>query len=154
MKTAAIVFGLMGGVAYLLAGIAVTAMGVPVGATWTTATLAASPWWIVMMIPIGVAGIIGGGWVRWNRNAGGILLWLASAGFIVVGMVSIRGVLAVIADSPLTVQGWQWIILLALASYFIGALLAMMLGGTLALVGGMRETQAKGSLSTAKAKSM
>ncbi len=154
MLAAAMVFALMGGVAYLLAGLVVTIVGVPVGDAWTTATLTSAPWWIVMMIPIGLAGIIGGGWVRWNRNAGGILLWLASAAFIVIGLVSIREVLALIADSPLSVQGWQWIILLALVSYFIGALLALMLGGTLSLVGGMRETQAKGSLRTAKAKSM
>ena len=134
MLTAAMFFGVMGGVMYVLAGVAVAVLGVPVGDSWSAVAWASPPGWLTILMIIGLAGIIGGGAGRWNPTGAGILLWVASVSSVAIGAASMHQALTVVADSPLSLSGWQWLVVAALAVYFIGALFALMLGGTLALL--------------------
>jgi len=150
--TAAVLFGLVGGVAFLLVGLVAVVLGVPVGDSLSSITWASPPWWLTMLILIGQAGIIGGAIARWRAAHAGVIMWLASATAIVIGLVSVNQVLALIADSPLTLSGWQWLVFVALVAYFVGALFALMLGGTLALLGHRKAVHADTASRTAKAK--
>ena len=118
----------------------------------SSVTWASPPWWLTMLLVIGVAGTIGGAAARWRASHAGILLWLASAAVIVIGLVSSNQALALIADSPLTLSGWQWLVLVALVAYMVAALFALMLGGTLALLGRSKNVHASTASRTAKAK--
>ncbi|MDY6917004.1 MAG: hypothetical protein SVP26_03525 [Chloroflexota bacterium] len=143
MLTAAMVIGVLGGVAYLMAGLVAAVLGVPAGDTWSSVALVGAPVWLVMLIPIGLMGIIGGALGRRRPTEAGILLWLASGALVVVGLVSVHDMLRLIGDSPLSLHGYESVIVFALVLYFVAGLFALMGGGTLALVGRTAKITAK-----------
>ena len=80
MLTAAMILGLIGGLAYFIGGGA--------EAILTHENGESIPWWVISLIPIGVIGAIGGAMVRWKPSYAGFLLLLAGVAAIAIGFVS------------------------------------------------------------------
>ena len=79
MLIAAMILGLVGGVIYFVGG---GAGSIVLGDSGS------APWWVIALIPIGAAGVMGGALVRVNSVMAGIILLLAAAAAISVGFAS------------------------------------------------------------------
>jgi len=88
MLIAAMVLGLIGGIAYFVGGGAgAVDPGIFIVSGATSAPTSA-PWWVIALIPIGAVAIIGAALVRVNSGLGGSILLLAGAAAISVGFAS------------------------------------------------------------------
>lgn len=78
MLVAAMILGLIGGTAYFVGG----------GAGSIALGNGDAPWWVIALIPIGAAGVMGGALVRVNPGFAGVVMLLAAAAAISVGFAS------------------------------------------------------------------
>lgn len=78
MLIAAMILGLVGGTAYFIGG----------GAGAIAVNNGDAPWWVISLIPIGAAAVMGGALVRVNPGVAGIILLLAAAAAISIGFAS------------------------------------------------------------------
>jgi len=78
MLIAAMILGIIGGTAYFIGG----------GAGSIALSSGDAPWWVIALIPIGAAGVMGGALVRVNPSFAGIVMLLAAAAAISVGFAS------------------------------------------------------------------
>jgi hypothetical protein len=78
MLIAAMILGLIGGTSYFVGG----------GAGSIALGNGDAAWWVIALIPVGAAGVMGGALVRVNPGLAGIILLLAAAAAISVGFAS------------------------------------------------------------------
>jgi hypothetical protein len=135
MLIAAMILGLVGGTIYFVGG---GAGSIVLGDGGS------APWWVIALIPIGAAGVMGGALVRVNSVMAGIILLLAAAAAISVGFASYE-------------EAWDTVIRQGTTNYyliptgilsqhaFLGPLiylpvplLSLIIGGALALSAGKR----------------
>lgn len=133
MLLAAVILGLIGGISYFIGGAAGTVaefedyMGHPLD----------TPWWVIPLIPIGVVGTIGGALVRWRPSLAGVLLLLAAASSIVIGIISF--------DEAISQEGMNFFPPVVTTHPFAGSLgfppiplFALIIAGALAFAGRKR----------------
>jgi hypothetical protein len=78
MLIAAMILGLIGGVTYFVG----SCVGV---VNWADGT---APWWMISLIPIGAVGAMGGAMARTKPSMAGMVMLLAAAGALGVGLAS------------------------------------------------------------------
>lgn len=82
MLIAAMILGLIGGVSYFIGGTGLTVSDVDF-MPWDD-----TPWWVISMIPIGIVGTIGAMSVLWKQSLAAVLLLMAGASAIAIGIVA------------------------------------------------------------------
>jgi tellurite resistance protein TehA-like permease len=129
MLIAAMILGLIGGITYFVGGCT--------GAiSWTDGT---APWWVVSLIPIGVLGAMGAALARTKPSVAGMIMLLAAAGALGVGLASYSAYDAYVVDRTLARD------ILLPVHPFMGSvmyapvpLLTLIIGGMLALSSGKK----------------
>jgi hypothetical protein len=129
MLIAAMILGLIGGITYFVGGCA----GI---ISWPDGT---APWWMISLILIGAVGAMGAAMARTKPNVAGIVMLLAAAGAIGVGLASYNAYDAYVADRTLARD------ILLPVHPFMGSvmyapvpLLTLVIGGMLALSSGKK----------------
>ena len=129
MLIAAMILGLIGGITYFVGGCTGTI-------SWTDGT---APWWVVSLIPIGVLGAMGAALARTKPSVAGMIMLLAAAGALGVGLASYSAYDAYVVDRTLARD------ILLPVHPFMGSvmyapvpLLTLVIGGMLALSSGKK----------------
>jgi hypothetical protein len=132
MLIAAMILGLIGGITYFVGG----CTGI---VSWPDTISETAPWWMIMVTAIGAAGAMGAAMARTKPSTAGIVMLLAAAVALGVGIASYNAFAGYVTDGvvsgdiPLPVHpfaGSIW--------YTPVPLLTLIIGGVLALSSGKR----------------
>jgi len=129
MLVAAMILGLIGGIAYFVGG----------GAGAISWADGSTPWWVIALIPIGAIGALGGAMVRANPGIGGTCMLLAGAAAIAVGFASYEEAFEArtfLSNLP-SIPAHAFV---GPAIYLPVPLLSLIVGGALALSAGQKSS--------------